>query len=91
MRAVDINGFVGKYVSIKFERDYIDNYRDPSDSDSWVCEGYLAKQNTCNRYLLVFHPEQYEYKVLGEEHINDAMEEIDIASIILFNLTGNPS
>lgn len=91
MRAANIDTFIGKYVSVKFDRDYIDNHRDPNDPDSWSCEGYLAKNGRNNKYLLVFHPDQYEARSLGMNYITEPMTEEDIESITLFNLIGNPS
>jgi len=56
--------YVGEYVVIHFEQDYIDNYRDPNDPDTWVATGFLCvNASDDSRYDLVYHPSQPDYRV----------------------------
>ena len=55
--------FIGEYVVIKFEQDFIDDYCDPYDPDTWVAVGFLCSNST--GYNLIYHPSQPEYQYQG--------------------------
>jgi predicted RNA-binding Zn-ribbon protein involved in translation (DUF1610 family) len=73
--------FIGEYVVVRFEQDFIDICRDPSDPDTWIATGFLCV-NTGNdsKYDLIFHPSQPEYKFLGAVAFG-GFEEEDVNTI----------